>query len=266
MFSILRQAASKRVEERIAAQYAMTRDVPIVTVPFDALDGCANALREGLTLPIGSVEFVRKAMTLAGIAEPESMSYPEALQPWLHREVKQRRAGSILGEWFIKPTTTKTFTGFVVDILGNPDHLSFHDRAQYNAFLALPPDTPVWVSEPVKWQSEYRYYVVNGQVLGEGRYDDAPDDMPLPDQDVVREMVAAMANSSRTPVAYGLDVGVLGSGETALIECNDAWALGYYRGTLDYRDYVEMLWLRWEQLVADARAVVEGAGCTKEAV
>lgn len=57
-----------------------------------------------------------------------------------------------------------------------------------------------------------------------------------------------MAGSQDAPAAFSLDIGVLEPGETALIECNDAWALGYYRGTLSHRDYIDMLWRRWDQI------------------
>lgn len=259
MFSILRQAGTSHIESMVAAQHAMTADVPIKTVPLDSLGDHAGALRQGTTVPIGSVEFVRQAMAIAEIAEPENLSYPDVLRPYLRREVRQRRAGSVLGHWFIKPTTTKTFTGFVFDTLGNPEHLSGYDRAQYNEFLSLPAETLVWVSEPVTWLSEFRFYVIDGEVRGEGRYDDAPDEMPVPDYFTVGEMAAALTKTPGAPVAYSLDVGVLDSGETALIECNDAWALGYYKGTMSRRDYIEMLWRRWEQLINMRDPAMSGA-------
>lgn len=261
MFSILRQAGTSHIEPMVAAQYAMTADVPIKSVRLESMDEHTDTLRQGTMVPIGSVEFIRKAMTLAGITEPENLSYPEALRAYLHREIRQRTAGSVLGHWFIKPTTTKTFTGFVFDTLDNPEHLSGYDRAQYNAFLSLPPETPVWVSEPVTWLSEYRYYVIDGEVRGEGRYDDAPDNMPVPDYFKVGEMGAIMARSPDAPAAFSLDVGVLNSGETTLIECNDAWALGYYKGSLSHRDYIQMLWRRWMQL-ANARDVAMSGAVT----
>jgi hypothetical protein len=247
-FSILRQAGTSHVEERVVMQYAMTADVLIHSVRMEGMEVYAAMLRERSTVPVGSVEFVRKAMGLAGIAEPVNRSYPEILRPYLHRKVEKRRAGSVIGHYFIKPVATKLFTGFVFDTLDNPEHLSFHDRAQYNAFLALSPETPVWVSEPVTWLSEFRYYVVDGKVCGKGRYDDAPDDMPETDDEKVQEMAALVYREPNAPAAFSIDVGVLDSGETALIECNDAWALGYYKGTLSHRDYVFMLWRRWEQL------------------
>lgn len=247
-FSILRESSSSHVESIIAAQYAATKDVPIKTIAIEALEDHANALREGKTLPIGSVAFVRKAMMLAGIKEPENLSYPEVLRPFLRRYVRLRPAGGVNGHWFIKPTATKAFTGFVFDTMASPDSLSEYDRAQYEEFMRLTPDTPVWISVPVNWLSEYRYYVMNGKVIGNGRYDDGSEDAPVPDFAIVKAMAELVAASPNSPIAFSLDVGVMESGETALVECNDAWALGYYRGSFSRYEYVVMLLARWQQL------------------
>lgn len=251
---ILLQRGWSSHEARVVAHHAMLADIPTSPVELQALEAYAGPLRDGVALPVGSVAFVRAAMSLAGIQEPGNLSYPEVLRPYLLREVRQREAGSVIGHWFVKPTATKSFTGFVFDTMANPDHLCEHDRVQYDAFMQLSPETRVWVGEPVVWQSEHRYYVLDGEILGEGRYDDGPEGMPSPDREYVRAMAHAMHAQAQAPVAFGLDVGVLESGDTALIECNDAWALGYYRGTLPRRDYVEMLRRRWNQLVCDKEA------------
>jgi hypothetical protein len=47
-----------------------------------------------------------------------------------------------------------------------------------------------------------------------------------------------------------LDWGELEWGEPALVEVNDAWALGFYKGTLSDKDYIEMLYARWQQLIS----------------
>lgn len=247
-FSVICQADRQSREERLVAQEALVRDIPLCRAGLEDLGAHAQALASGKVLPIGSVEFVREAFRFAGIIEPANLSYPLSLKPYLHRQLHKRAAGSVLGRWFIKPTTTKAFTGFVFDTLGNPDHLSAHDRVQYDAFLALPPEALVWVSEPVTWRSEVRYYVLDGRILGAGRYDDGPDEAPWPDPDIVRDMVVQCHRSSCVPVAYCLDIGVLDSGETALVEANDAWALGFYSGTLSAADYLQMLCRRWQEL------------------
>src|SRR3546814_7795613 len=82
--------------------------------------------------------------------------------------------------------------------------------------------------------------------LGWARYDpDGADDAPLPDahdvQQMIRDHHKGEALQERTHLcAYSLDVGVLDSGQTALVEVNDAWALGLYRGMSDIAGYLKM--------------------------
>lgn len=245
---LLRQGGLNSVETQLVNQFAMIEDVPILSTPLDRLEDHVDTLRSGEVLPVGSVEFMRRALALAGIAEPDNLSYPEPLRRFLKRDVCTLRAGSVLGTHFVKPVQTKAFTGFVFDTMTDPDTLTPHDREQYEAFLRLHPDEPVWVSEPVRWRTEVRYYIAEGRVLGLGRYDDGPDAWPMPDEMIVREMVDAFTRHPDSPVAYTLDIGVLETGETALVECNDAWAIGYYKGSLSRNDYIKMLWARWMQL------------------
>lgn len=246
--ALLRQTGcASTVETRIAHHFAMLENVPIYAATLATVEEYADLLQDGIALPIGSVEFMRKVMACLALEEPANISYPEALQAFLQRDVRQRRAGQVLGTHFVKPTTTKCFTGFVFDTMTDPATLEPHVQEQHEAFMALDARTPVWVSEPVCWQTEVRYYVCENQVLGYGRYDDGPDDWPMPDERCVQSMVEAFAQAG-APAAYTLDVGVLDSGETALVECNDAWAVGFYKGTLSPRDYVRMLWARWQQI------------------
>lgn len=138
--------------------------VTAISTPMERLPEHQNALLNG-SVPVGSVEFVRAAMALAGITEPPNISYPPYCHRYLHRELKQQKVGQVLGRWFVKPLTTKTFTGFVFDTMEDPADLSDHDQEQHRAFIALPAETVVWVSGTVKWVSEYRYYVANMQSL-----------------------------------------------------------------------------------------------------
>lgn len=256
-FSIIRQVGTSHVESRVASHYAMTAGVPIADARFEALDAHKDAIASGLVLPVGSVEFVRKAMEFAGISEPENLTYPRVLAQYryLKRNVRQCQAGSVSDGLFVKPVETKAFTGYVVMDF---EKLSEHDFEQHEAFLSLPHETLVWTSTPVAWVSEVRYYVLGGKVVGEGRYDDGEDNAPLPDESMVAEMASLMALSPGAPAAFSLDVGVLDTGETALVECNDAWALGYYKGTLSHRDYMDMLWHRWRQLFSESRPTAAG--------
>lgn len=254
-FALLCQAHRAAREERLAHHVAMVDNVPLCSASIEALEQYAAQLAGGLWLPVGSVEFVRRAMALAGIVEPANLSYPDVLRPYLHREVSQRQAGSVIGRRFIKPVATKVFTGFVFDALDDPVDLGEHDRAQCEAFLALDPSTPVWVSEPVRWRSEVRFYVLDGQVVGEGRYDEGPEDALLPERFTVHEMLERFSGDPGAPAAFAIDAGVLECGATALVEVNDAWALGFYSGTLGPREYLQMLWRRWRQMLSTNRSL-----------
>ena len=252
--SIIRQTGDA-VEGRVVSQAAMLLDVPVTRTDIEGLKALREDLRAG-SLPVGSVEFVRQALAVAGVPEPAPMSYPPELESLLRRHVHQRDAGSVIGTWFVKPTETKLFTGFVFDTLRAREDYPVHVRADVDAFMALPPSTPVWVSELAAFQCEWRYYVLDGQVLGSARYDeDGADDAPEPEMAVVLEAVRLMSGRPVGAVSYGLDVGVLAGGETALVEVNDAWALGYYSRCMAPRDYLGLLTARWRQMAGAALEV-----------
>jgi hypothetical protein len=64
--------------------------------------------------------------------------------------------------------------------------------------------------------------------------------------------LAAYRGSGEAPSAYGIDFGVLTSGETALVEANDGYALGAYQ--ISGRDYTDLLFTRWAELLSRAIA------------
>lgn len=198
-------------------------------------------------LPIGSVEFVREAAAVLRLPLPLDMSYPASLRPWLFREVERttKHGFSINTAAFIKPANQiKAFSGFLYP--GDDATLDDYAQSELASLQRLADDAEIWVSEPVSWVSEWRYYVCSGSVVGKGRYDDGPDDAPMPDEGELLAMIRAY--DADAPISYGLDVGVLEDGRTALVEVNDAWALGLYRGSMSDARYLNMLWRRWRQL------------------
>lgn len=248
MLHVLRQLGSTP-EIRAVLQACLLGDIEQTCVEFKEMGQHAQQLRTGESLPVGSVEYVREAMRVAEIVEPANMSYPRNLEPYLHRDVRRRNAGHVLGTWFVKPVLTKTFTGLVFDTMQKVETLSEHDREQHALFLAMDSADEVWVSEPVSWVSEVRYYLLNGEIVGRVRYDpDGADDAKLPDEAVCTAAVADLKTEFGADVTCSLDMGVLSTGETALVEANDAWALGNYGRTLKPSVYLEMLISRWRQI------------------
>lgn len=223
-------------------------DIQVTNASIDGLQDHQCMLWKG-AMPVGSVQFVRRAMELAGITEPENLSYPPGCEPYTKRKIWASTAGEALimiGKRFIKSFETKVFTGFVLDSDAGALGLNTHDQIQYNALCGLMSDAPVWVSEPVQWVSEYRYYVMDSRIIGYARYDqDEIEAVPEPDIGVVHQCIADLA----IPHPYALDMGVLASGDTAVVEVNDAWAIGLYGGAMKPHDYVRFLATRWSSLL-----------------
>lgn len=242
---ILQAETSAEVRACLMAASMASPPVPVLRASLTTLPDVARLIAAGVAAPVGSVEFVRAAMAAAGIQEPEPMSYPVELLRFCGREIKQRRAGEVIGTCFVKPVRTKLFSGFVFDTMTDPDSLTPHDREQYDAFMALEPSEPVWISEVVRFQSEWRYYVDAGKVLGKARYDAEGDaGAPEPDEGTVAKIISSLPFDHPCAV----DVGVLGDGSTALVEVNDAWAIGFYQDAMPAKDYMAYLVKRWESI------------------
>lgn len=232
------------VEIRTARLGAMLAGVPAVTVSFEGLDAFQLGADD---MPVGSVEFIRKVMGLRGIPEPASLSYPESLLPYLRRSVTRQRLGDLKPEApvFVKPVEVKRFTGFVLRPGHAVEHYDEHDQEQLSAAYALGDDFEVYLSEVVEFLSEWRFYVQDRDIIGGARYDaHGADEAPEPDRAVVESAVRQFSG----PAAYAIDFGVLANGKTALVEVNDAWAIGLYGRCLEPRVYLDMLATRWAEL------------------
>ena len=191
-------------------------------------------------VPIGSVEFCLARMGRLGIARPPHMSYPPALRDYLKREIVARHYADVAPGAFVKPVdTVKLFTG----------HLKGAAHPEDAALLQNAADLLVWTCVPVEFNSEVRYYIIDGEVAGHGRYDNGPDDADIPDMQVVKAAVSVM-NRARPPAGYALDFGVTRAG-TSLVEANDGWALGLYRSPfMAAEDYLHLLSARWREIIS----------------
>lgn len=194
-------------------------------------------------VPVGNVPFVQAWARAVGKHLPNPDTYPESLRPFLHRQIEQKTLEEALAmqRGFIKPLQVKTFDGFVLG------HQTEHALEQTAICQTLPSDTPVWWSEPVQFGAEFRCYFANSTtLLGNARYDDGEEDVDILD---CLPTVQHMAKVLDAPHPFSLDVGFLDHGHLALVEHNDAWALGLYQG-MDPALYTSMLAQRWESLRA----------------
>lgn len=210
-------------------------------VPFVNIDDIKADLTKE-TPVIGGIGYVRKAIAFLGCKEPDPIDIPDCLATFARRKVWNTTLKDIHvneDKWpvFVKPQLDhKIFTGHVVK--------SFLDLLKTSH---LPQDMPVLASEVVSWKSEYRCFVLEGELLDARRYAGTVDWYPKIDQ--VRKMIK-IADPSM-PVAYSVDVGaMLDSQErmwdTALIEVNDGFSLGTYG--LPSHLQVKMLLARWKEM------------------
>ncbi|MGE8063880.1 ATP-grasp domain-containing protein [Pseudomonas sp. NPDC089569] len=192
-------------------------------------------------LVVGGMGFIKAALRQRDITMPVIDSYPAVLESYLHRRVWQARLRDALSvakagtRVFVKPSKRpKLFSGYVLDY--------FNDHRAAGA----PPSEPVWCSDVVSWASEWRAYVVDGSVAFLGFYEG--DRACIPDWDTVSSAVRAMSLNPGAPVSYAIDFGLISTGETALIEVNDAFAIDAY-DNVPGELYLKMLKTRWDQLV-----------------
>ena len=106
------------------------------------------------------------------------------------------------------------------------------------------PKEPIFCSEIVDWLSEYRVYVIHGEIVGIKHYDGDPS--IIIDEQIAAEAVQLLEQSGEATAAYAIDLGVISSGETALVEWNDGFSLGSYN--LDKAIYTNLLIARWCEL------------------
>lgn len=232
-------------EEQLVQEYAQLHGVSVIY-------GSEKMMMRGRidvdedTFVSGSVGFVLSALQRINVRLPEHNPYPFALVPWLYRKVgyyphlhyaldRLDKDGQAI---FIKPAEGwKRFTGFVA-----------RSSSDY-PLLGVSRNLPVWVSDPVTFVSEWRAYVLYGEIKKIALCDHGGDSKILPDQSQIEEAVSQLVLSGDAPAGFGIDFGVLADGRTALIEMNDGFSLGAYDG-VDAETYTNILMARWFELIA----------------
>ena len=185
------------------------RTVPEPVLYLEALIGPTLAAQFGLRLleppddwlPRLPDEYRRRAATLSTFAEARTLSTPA----------------------FIKPPNSKSFPARVYTGGELPD--------------GYPDDSPVLVQEVVKWEKEFRCFVLDRQLrtlsvyLRNGALQRA-NDFAMPDDEsaevtafVSRVLADERVDLPRTAV---LDVGVIADRGWAVVEQNAAWGSGLY--------------------------------------
>jgi len=191
----------------------------------------------------GDMDAMHGAMRQLKIEVPPPNDYPKSLGSFLHRKIWSSTLGALEYEIveddgrpvFAKPADRrKSFTGRI-----------FASRQDFGDIGPVSRRQSVWCSEVVVWRSEYRVYVIGDEIVGIDFY---AGDRAVPlRKEVLEAAVRAFRASGEAPAAYGIDFGVLATGETALIEANDGYALGAYE--IAAPAYADLLITRWKELV-----------------
>lgn len=151
--------------------------------------------------------------------------------PYLRRKIAfaaLKDVTALQSPQFVKPAYDKSFDARVY----SPDDLP----AVWNA---LPDELPVLIAEPVQWQSEFRCFALERQVMAVSAYAHDSEFTQVEDRgwaespEALRDAVtfAAMLLTDRSidmPPAFVLDVGQIRDRGWAVVEANPAWASGIY--------------------------------------
>jgi hypothetical protein len=131
---------------------------------------------------------------------------------------------SIQGPIFVKPADP---------ILKSFDAGVYRSVAEVRGRRPIPGDTPVIVSEPVEWTSEFRCFICNGSIQAWSPYlsygrpvwkpGSAGSKIPANITAFVKRLTRLM---HPLPPAFVVDIGVLEDGRWAVVEFNPAWCSG----------------------------------------
>lgn len=192
------------------------------------------------TLVNSGVGDVRKAVqALPYSRPPEFPTIPDCIEPLMGRRVWKSTMGEIRKDsaWpvFVKPEQHKLFTGYVIQDFGDLIKTAH-----------IPDETVIWAQEPVEFLSEYRGFIHWDKLVGLRHY--AGDSTIFPESEVISWAQRALARVMPLPTAYSIDLGVLPTGKTVVVEINDAFALGPYG--LPWNLYAPMVCDRWLEMSA----------------
>ncbi len=191
---------------------------------------------------VGGVGVVHRAFERLGVPIPALASIPEQLAPFAGRRVwratmrEVRELAAREEAVFAKPAPDrpKLFTGQV-----------FAGFADLVRTAHIADDEPVDCAEPVDFLSEYRGFVLHGELIGLRPYYGDP--LVFPDPEIVRRAVASF---DPAPAAYALDIGATADGRSLVVEINDGYSIGAY-GLTPTR-YAQLIAARWAELRATA--------------
>lgn len=209
-------------------EWILNEKIRFLIVDFDFLKSLKKS-NEFIYVPVGSVEFCIKVLSIQGVKNFTPINIPDELDhiDFLNRQIykttfKQLKEYIELTNeefpFFIKPfNKIKLFDGSVIE---NETQLKLinYDIKDEN--------TEVLVSSYVKMLSEWRIIVYKNDILHIGFYKGNIE--ILPNIYKIKEMIKSYSLAKDCPICYCLDVYISEDYFTYLVEINDIWASGLY--------------------------------------
>ena len=229
------------IEEAMVSRELISRGIEVELFSKKMISRRALPLSKN-TLVVGDMDVMYGALKQLDVEIPIANSYPPSLNYLLFRNI---RKGTILDlecllrdgsdPIFVKPAgTQKRFTGRIFESEQDLYFVGSVSRKQ-----------KVWFSDTVSFVSEFRVYVVDSVsrciAPYEGDYNIGVR------KEAILTAIEKLDSYNESMAGYAIDFGVLDTGETALIEMNDGFAVGAYDG-ISGKDYTDMLLARWLEL------------------
>lgn len=172
-------------------------------------------------IPVGSVEFVNNFLEQAGHLPMKPVNIPKQLQAakLVRRKIKRRiRKDEVLNtykEW----NCNELFVKSASRVKGIIAEFFTEREAQY---LSDGVNDYYFVSEVVGFESEFRVFVDQGEILDVRQY---AGPLAVPDYQYIKDCVQAI---SKSIPSYTLDVGCLEHGRTDIVEVHPFVSCGLY--------------------------------------
>jgi hypothetical protein len=181
---------------------------------------------------VAGVKETYQYLAQLGIQPRRTLNVPEELMQYAGRKIEFMTLGEFKKDSrlpiFVKPNDlNKQFDAGVVS-----------KQSSKESFFPFPDETNVLVSEVIDVVSEYRCYVIQGELVGIKHY--RGDIRIFPDVAVIDGCIRDFKDA---PSGYSVDVGILSDGRTILIECQDGWSIGNYG--LEDDLYTKLITRRW---------------------
>ena len=215
--------------------YYGLREMGYVCVMFETQKDLEEYYHAKSEIICGGVGIIRSRLKEKFGISCEEINYPEELRPYLKRDIWESTINTVRDHpetWpvFVKSIEGKRLTGKVIAGISDLVGCGCCDE-----------DYPVLCSRPLQFVSEWRVFVRYGKILDVKLY--KGDWKQHYNPEVIEKCISDYTSA---PNAYGIDFAVTDTGDTVLVEVNDAWALGSYG--LPYWKYAKLLITRWAEL------------------